>query len=273
MAETRDQIVEESVASSKDHRARRLLAIILALLVVLAAFTIWSFARVNHAKDEQIDQGKSLAEQVQDACTSPVIDTSELGDLCDKADDVIREIPGPSGKAGDAGATGETGAAGPPPSNIQIARAVASYCAGGVCRGASVTAAQVKAAVAEYCNANGQCKGPTGASGSNGSDGATGAAGSGGEKGDPGDPGPAGPPPSDEQVAAGVAAYCSVDNQCAPSIVVPPDGVVTGGTCDLSFLLAGEEGIVGKVSGTITLIVQQGEETRQVTIPCLGETP
>lgn len=110
--------------------------------------------------------------------------------------DVPEPIPGPQGEPGR------------PPTTEEIAAAVRAYCAGGRCDGQSATAGQVRAAVMEYCNARGECRGasgqpgepgPSGADGQDGSDGAT---------------GPQGPPPSDEQVAQAVAAYCAAHNGC-----------------------------------------------------------
>lgn len=264
MAETRDRIVAEAVQSSKDRGGRRLMFILAVLLLAFATYTIWSFQQFADNKDKKIEtnqaqaaQGKSLAEEVREACQSSSVDTSQLGDLCKSANAVIEAVPGP---AGDPGPKGQQGESGPPPSDSQVSRAVASYCSGGRCSGKNVTAAQVSAAVASYCNANGQCKGP---SGSDGVDGKSGTDGSTGAKGDPGDPGP---PPSDEQIATAVAAYCASNNGCKPD-PIPADGVVTEGTCALTFN-APEGAPLGTVSGTIVLTIQQGLETRQVTIQC-----
>jgi hypothetical protein len=264
MSETRDRIVSEAVKDGRDTAGRRFLAFLAVLLLALAAYTVWSFQQYNDGKNDQIEektqqaaQGKSLAQQVQDACRDNSKDTADLGQLCSTANDVVRQVTGP---AGDPGPTGATGASGPGPSSTQVARAVASYCAGGVCDGKDVTASQVSAAVAQYCNANGECKGPVGQAGA---DGSTGQAGQDGAKGEPGDPGP---PPSDEQITTAVQSYCDAHNQCTPE-VIPPDGVVTEGVCELS-LEPIEGQPVSKVTGSITLTIQQGGITRQVTINC-----
>lgn len=83
--------------------------------------------------------------------------------------------------------------------------AVRAYCAGGRCDGQNATTGQVRAAVLEYCDARGECRGPAGEQGNPGEDGQDGAAGA---------QGPPGPPPSDAQVAQAVATYCSSRNEC-----------------------------------------------------------
>lgn len=261
MAETRDRIVAEAVSSSKDRGGRRLMFILAVLLLMFATYTVWSFQQFADNKNKKIDtsqaqaqDGRNLAKQVQEACQSSKVDTSDLGNLCNKAQDVIESVPGPAGEPGPKGLQGESG---PPPSASQVSRAVAAYCAGGRCTGKSATIAQVSAAVASYCNANGQCRGPSG------TDGAAGQAGAKGDTGATGDPGP---PPSDEQIASAVTAYCAGHNDCTPD-AIPPDGVVTEGTCELFFTPV-EGQPVGKVSGTITLTVTQGTTTRQITIDC-----
>lgn len=264
MSETRDQIVTEAVKDGRDTAGRRFLAFLALLLLALAAYTVWSFQQYTDGKNDQIQekteqaaQGKSLAEQVQEACRDGSKDTADLGALCSQANEVVKQVTGP---AGNAGADGATGATGPGPSNTQVSNAVASYCAGGACDGKNVTVAQVSAAVAQYCNANGECKGPVGQAGT---DGTAGQPGQDGAKGDPGDPGP---PPSDEQITTAVQTYCDAHNQCAPE-VIPPDGVVTEGTCELS-LEPIEGQPASRVTGSITLTIEQGGITRQVTINC-----
>ncbi|MFC8732191.1 hypothetical protein ACFT5B_07015 [Luteimicrobium sp. NPDC057192] len=88
-------------------------------------------------------------------------------------------VPGPAGAEGLAGATGSAGADGAPG-------------AAGA-DGKNATDTQVAAAVAAYCDAHDQCRGPAGKDGTNGKDGADGVDGATGPKGDTGAAGPAGP--------------------------------------------------------------------------------
>lgn len=121
-------------------------------------------------------------------CTAAV--APEIKTLPKPADPVL--ISGPAGKTG---AQGIQGIQGPPPSPAEVAQAVASYCASGVCKGdtgaagSSVTPSQVAAAVSTYCNDRGQCQGPRGK--------------------DSVEPGPRGPGPDDAQVLSAVTTYCS----------------------------------------------------------------
>lgn len=129
----------------------------------------------------------------------------------------ITPVPGPTGARGLIGQTG------PAPSFVQIQRAVAFCFAAGQCA-ASPTRQQVADAVAKYCTANGECRGPTGKTGFSGqpgssgdpgtpgtpgSSGATGPAGPSGPAGADGKDGAAGPPPTDSQVLEAVTTYCS----------------------------------------------------------------
>ncbi len=91
------------------------------------------------------------------------------------------------------------------PTAAQVAAAVADYCTFGRCKGddgASPTATQLNAAVSRYC-APGRCQGKDGADGADGANGATGADGQDGTQG---------PGPTDQQIADAVAAYCSAGN-------------------------------------------------------------
>jgi hypothetical protein len=91
------------------------------------------------------------------------------------------------------------GERGPGPTAAQVQAAVADYCAGDRCK-LTVSRSQVAAAVADYC-AGGTCRGAAGADGTDGVKGADGADGS------------AGPGPTADQIAAAVEAYCA-DGKC-----------------------------------------------------------
>lgn len=205
----KDEIVRDAVEESKDHRGRALLVILgvvaLALLVLAGAMFYYAYTNTR----DQAAAGTDLAQRVEEACGDPSRVTDDLEKLCARAGEVASSgesigigPPGPKGDRGDPGAPGE---AGPPPSDAQVANAVALYCAGGRCRGSdgeNATPAQVADAVSSYCNDRGQCRGPRGSEGEDGQDGATGPT------------GPQGPPPSQEQVEAAVATYCSTRNNC-----------------------------------------------------------
>ena len=96
------------------------------------------------------------------------------------------------------------GPAGPGPTAAQVRAAVADYCTGDRCT-PTVSRSQVAAAVADYC-AGGACQAPPPKDGADGTDGTDGAP---------------GPGPTDEQIAAAVADYCAGGACQAPP---PKDG-------------------------------------------------
>lgn len=105
------------------------------------------------------------------------------------------------------------------PSQQQVEAAVAAYCdANDGCRGqpgepAVVSRAQVREAVETYCDARGDCRGHSGTPGPRST--VPGPRSTvPGPTGSPGPPGMQGPGPTDEQVSAGVTAYCDAHNQC-----------------------------------------------------------
>ncbi|HEY9352975.1 MAG TPA: hypothetical protein VIP28_06990 [Nocardioides sp.] len=100
------------------------------------------------------------------------------------------------------------GPPGPGPTAAQVQAAVADYCAGDRCK-PTVSRSQVAAAVADYC-AGGLCQGKDGTNGGPGADGTDGTSGTDGTDGADGAPGPG---PTDEQIAAAVEAYCA-DGKC-----------------------------------------------------------
>jgi hypothetical protein len=102
-------------------------------------------------------------------------------------------------------ATPTQGERGPGPTAAQVQAAVADYCAGDRCK-PTVSRSQVAAAVADYC-AGGLCQGEDGTNGGPGADGTDGVNGADGTDGAPG------PGPTDEQIAAAVEAYCA-DGKC-----------------------------------------------------------
>lgn len=188
---TDEQIVEESVHDSKSSRGRKAL---LALLVLglLAMFTggIAGWIAYTSVQD-QAKQATSLAEQVQDACQDNVPDEQALKELCEQANDVVRDAPeAATPTRGEKGEPGQPGEPGRPPTDAEVADAVARYCAANRCRGSdgrNATPSQVAQAVATYCDSRGECSGPQG---------------------------DRGPGPTGEQVATAVAVYCGARNEC-----------------------------------------------------------
>lgn len=192
---------------SKTTREVKVLRVALIFALILGSIVgLWAL-QMSTAKDkdqavtekqEVENVARPLAQQVLELCATGGKAAQELINegVCPTAQDAA-EVVGITGPRGPAGAQG------PPPSDEQVLRAVTSFCTDtGACRGSdgrSVTAAQVAAAVASYCNANGECRGPTGSSGVDGIDGVDGADGA---------TGPQGPPPTAEQIAAAVDAYC-----------------------------------------------------------------
>lgn len=213
---TRDEAVQEG-AAVKAPAERRLLYAILILMVAFMGIMVFAALGVYNAMKDSAERGTSLAQEVRAACADSTVDAEELGDLCDRADDVIEEAP--DAAKGEKGDPGEPGEPGPPPTSAQVSLAVASYCAEERCDGRNATQAQVSQAVAMYCDDRGQCRGPVGNEGEDGVDGLN------------GEPGP---PPSDAQVASAVAAYCSTRNNCQgqPGQDGSPGDVVTGGSCE-----------------------------------------
>lgn len=217
MAETRDRIIGDAVASSKDVFNRRILVglgiiALVSLLVALTASVI-AYRTVQQAAQD----GQDLAGQIQAECEDPNGEVSPGATLCAESQELIDNappavekgdpgepgVPGAPGSPGPQGPQGVPGQAAPMISATQVLGAVATYCATrNECKGEDATPTQVVRAVALYCNARGECAGPVGAAGRPGQDGATGAQGEPGESATP------------EQIADAVAAYCSTRNEC-----------------------------------------------------------
>jgi hypothetical protein len=156
-------------------------------------------------------------------------------------DDSAPELPLPEPQPAATGAQGERG---PGPTQAQVIQALSTYCARNDCVPVP-TVSQVAAAIADYCS-DGACRGEegkrgkTGANGTDGNDGSNGANGSDGQNGEPGRPptaeeianavaaycsggscrgedgsdGKPGPPPTDQQVLDQVEVYCAANNDC-----------------------------------------------------------
>lgn len=203
---TQEEIARNAIESSVNTRLRRITRILVIAMLVMFVITLVLGYFVFRNYQASVEQGTTLAQEVQVACEDPSRVTSGLGDLCAQADEVVEDSPitieGPAGPSGEPGDDGEEGPRGPGPTAEQVEVAVTRYCAEGRCQGddgQSATPEDVQVAVSLYCNANGQCRGQDGADGATGQDGA---------------PGDQGPPPSADQVAAAVVAYCSTRNEC-----------------------------------------------------------
>lgn len=115
----------------------------------------------------------------------------------------------PKVEGGQQGETGAQGEQGPGPSPAQVKNAVADYCdAHSGCKGGP-TKAQVAAAVITYCTAKDDCQGPAGEDGTD----ATGEPGQSGKSGSPGASGEPGRAPTADEISAAVAAFCA-DGAC-----------------------------------------------------------
>lgn len=197
-----------------DIGSRRTSKILVVLFIVLAMGTVWQIyelnedlnarptasdynqlvetnAELNRRQNDSQAQAEILAQQVKELGERPVVTPDELEEGSDDLPSV--DVP--------------------PPSDASVDAAVIRYCSLNDC-GVSPTNTQVAAAVALYCNAQGECRGPSGDDGRDGRPGDEGQAGEPGSPGETGPQGPQGPPPSDAQVFAAVQSYCSTRNEC-----------------------------------------------------------
>jgi len=210
-----DEIVREATLDGKDHRSRKIIIVLSILALVgfvtagVAGYIAWG------DKQEQVNAGKSLAVQVQQACQDQTVNTEDVRQLCEKAKQVekITEegpqgppgLPGVSGQPGLPGDDGEDGSPGP--------------------RGP----AGAKGDTGEPGAAG--SAGEPGQSGSNGAPGETGPQGPQGERGAPGETGPQGPQgPAGErgpEGPAGPSAYPFTFVFTIPGDLVDPDRTFT----------------------------------------------
>lgn len=188
-------------------RHRKITTAIILLSFLMAGVSLFI---VTRQKTAAVDQAVASQAELNDLATKnkaaclrdPVQAAKVLGPgVCQQAKE-IAERPGPPGKQGPQGipgGPGSPGPQGPPPSDSQVARAVASYCAGGRCAGPGPSVSQVAQAVASYCNAKGECRGPVGIPGKDSTV--------------PGPPGVQGEAATAEQIASAVSSYCGQDSQ------------------------------------------------------------
>jgi hypothetical protein len=178
-----DETVRRRLAAADGHR--KIWAAVGVTLVGVALLAVAYFSQRGTARERDAEQDQtitSLSALADDNARAAV----ELAEQVRGLGGVpVVQPPTP----------GERGRDGRPPTAEEIGQAVAAYCADGRCNGDDVTPEQVAAAVATYCNSRGECRGTPGADG------------------DDGETGQQGPPPSAEQVADAVAAYCA-DGRC-----------------------------------------------------------
>lgn len=197
-----EAIVAAHSIPARSRRQNRMVWGLYAVLVLVLALAGWALVTASSANrhadrlDQQAASASSAASANQAAIAQANNRLRALGGT---------PVPTP------APVTGVQGPPGPGPSDQQIATAVTLYCAEHEgCVGVP-SQTQVLAAVQAYC-ATGVCKGAAGASGRPGQPGASGAPGASGQPGPQGDTGPG---PTDEQVSAAVAAYCSAHGDCS----------------------------------------------------------
>jgi hypothetical protein len=158
---------------------------------------------------------------------------------------------------------GKQGERGPGPTDAQIAVAVNDYCAlHDNCAG-TPSKTQVTAAVHAFCSA-GACRGSSGTPGPEGRPGASGSSGASGAPGQPGASGAAGPGPTDDQIAAAVAAYCTAHGNCTGPAGPTGSAGPTGPTGPAG---RGVASIDCKGLGLDQLTIHYDDGTTQ-TVPC-----
>lgn len=108
----KEEAIEES-RHIKSPQNRKLVALAFMMLIVslilagIAGFLAYS------AASTKAQQGRSLAEQVREACASPQLNTDEMLAICKKADQVVEEPAPSSPLKGDKGEKGDPGEQGP----------------------------------------------------------------------------------------------------------------------------------------------------------------
>lgn len=116
-----DDLVQEATRDGKDPRSRKII-VLLSILAVLGFVTAGVAGWIAWGdKQKQVDAGKNLAIQIQQACKEPGVNTADIQQLCENAKQV-EEItkagpqcpPGLSGGSGPQGPSGEDGEDGPP---------------------------------------------------------------------------------------------------------------------------------------------------------------
>ena len=239
------------------------LAVLLSVLIgVGLGVVLGRTAQTSNNNSQQIQTAKTVAEKAKTTAAVAKVDAAATKTQAQQAaQDVVKIVTcaqdsvnvgdclgqkgatgaqgrqGVEGRRGVAGRTGAKGEKGDPgvdgraPTAIEIEQAVTAYCeTHGGCAGppgsnTAVSPEQVADAVKAYCDSRGQCKG---ADGEQGAPGET-------VTGPQGPPGAAGangadaPPPTQEQVNAGVAAFCTANSAAcqAPVQPAPPDPGVT----------------------------------------------
>lgn len=180
----------QSAADHREQRLDRLRVLLGVIAVVLLAILTWSVFSSRDVAEEAVTQTQDLAQQVQAACESGGAAAAELEAIgaCDQADQAARgatiaDAPPPSVVEVATDAQVRTAvtdyleehppAPGRPATQAEVDAAVARYCDANACRGSdgapgeagsdgadgqNATDDQVRVAVADFCNANDQCR-------------------------------------------------------------------------------------------------------------------
>jgi hypothetical protein len=160
-------------------------------------------ALANALKSEQTATKNAGGQPVTAPADQIASTASTVGPAGEKGDKGDRGPIGPPGPAGAPGVPGQTGATGQPGKDGTPGGPAGPQGQRGPAGPAGMT-------------------GPAGAVGPVGATGSQGEAGPAGAQGPAGPAGAPGPGPSDDQVAAAVAAYCAAHNGCMPSLLPPP---------------------------------------------------
>lgn len=220
--------------------------------VVVVLAVVW-FVVMLLRQDGAINKQGAHIEDVETSASALASSASALASANTRQDDLLREANRRLRRAGEPTVpipptpTAVQGERGPGPTAAELRTELRTVCATtSLCR-PSISAAALDAAVDRWCDAHSDCTapavpGPTGPPGSPGATGGVGPAGPPGPSGPAGETGPQGPGPTDEQLAAAVAAYCAggnckgedgKDGSVVPGTYACPDGeAMVGFTVD-----------------------------------------
>lgn len=228
---TRKEQLTNETSKEKSPGLRALLVIMgLLTAIALAIAAVASWVAYQSVRDAA-EGGVELGQLVQVACAKPSPDP-DVQKLCPKADEVVDEAPPEASPTATVtalpspGPSGKPGLPAPAVTEAQLLKIVTSYCSQpGNCQGPKITEREINAAVVAHCSVGDNCKGEsiTGSPGVPGSPGASGLPGADSTVPGPvGPTGPAGPPASQEDIQAGVAAYCGqAPSNCGSEVVCP----------------------------------------------------
>jgi hypothetical protein len=225
MSNTEDETTKEQIkhhaVQQKAPRLRLSTAIMLCFTLAALAIGGWGFYTAYQTAKDSAKDGVLLAQDVIAMCERATpAEKKKLGTACGIADKVVEEAPveaSPSALPPEPGPSGPSGAPAPAITEAQLLQIVKKHCSQpGNCQGPGVTSADIDATIARHC-ANDNCSipGPSGAPGET-------VTGPSGAVGSTGPSGPPGPGATEEQIMAGVKAYCEADaSNCGREIICP----------------------------------------------------